>query len=65
MSRSYKYPVNKDGGHKYMKHWANKIVRNSFSISGSYFKKIFDSYNICDWRWYPKDVDKIKESRRK
>lgn len=66
MSRSYKYPVFKDHSNREDKRQANKVVRRSLVVvNGKFFRKLFDPWNICDWRWYPKDVDKIMESRRK
>ena len=64
MSRSYrKTPVVKDhGSHKqYWKRQANKKVRRSEVESGGEFNKHFDSWNICDWRFWLKELTK-KES---
>lgn len=51
MSRSYKRsPVIKDdAGKKFGKKYANKRVRHSDIDSGGQYKKVYDSYNICDY----------------
>lgn len=51
MSRSYKKtPILKDSN-KSMKKFANKRVRKrkNFSVNGKAYRKIFNSYDICDW----------------
>lgn len=53
MSKSFKHnPIIKYGGYsKYGKHWANKKVRNFIDLSdGSCYKKLYCSYDICDYR---------------
>jgi len=66
MSRSYKYPVFKDHGNREVKRQANKVVRKYLDIiGGKFYRKLFDPWNICDWKWYPDKLDKIKESMRK
>lgn len=66
MSRSYrKTPVVKDHGrHKqYCKRQANKKVRRSEVESGGEFKKHFDSWNICDWSFWLKELTKKNLSK--
>jgi hypothetical protein len=72
MSKSYKYPVYKD--HSYSndgKRYSNKSIRrylNKLIIGFKGYKfihKIFDKYNISDYRWYPKDINDILKAKRK
>ena len=58
MSRSYREPVAKDSNSKFAKAKANKAVRKDENIiSGSSFKKAYNSYNISDYSFYrPNDV---------
>lgn len=61
MSRSYrKTPIVKENGkHKqYWKRQASKKVRHSDVGSGSEYKRHFDTYNICDWRYWLKKATK-------
>lgn len=58
MSRSYKHnPFLTDNGNSgYSKRIANRICRrklkNVYSApSRSYFKRLTDSWEICDWKW--------------
>ena len=54
MSRSYKkYPIVKDSCDKAMKRFANKKVRHIEELpkKGNAYKKCFESYDICDWKW--------------
>jgi len=66
MSRSYKKPYIKDGGRskKKEKRLASKAVRNyKEDISnGKSYKKLYCSYNICDYRYnaYVKDKKAIR-----
>ena len=50
MSRSYKKnPIHKDSN-KWAKKYANKVVRRTKTIhSGKSYRKIFNSWDICDW----------------
>ena len=63
MSRSRKkYPAGQlQGSKKYGKRAANKKVRrSSFVSSGKKYKKLYDSWNIADYKWYctkPEDSD--------
>ena len=62
MSRSYKKtPVIKDSDNtKWVKRQATKSVRRYKGIlaKGSSYKKLFESWNICDYRFYePWDID--------
>ena len=55
MSRSYKKCpcVTDHGKHTYKdKRNANKKVRHTQDLpNGSAYKKVFCSYDICDWKW--------------
>ena len=53
MSRSNKRsPVCKQRNSPFAKRWANKRVRKSEVQSGKAYKKLFCSYDICDWWWW-------------
>ncbi|HAH17786.1 MAG TPA: hypothetical protein DCL29_02025 [Eubacterium sp.] len=53
MSRSYKkHPRVKDKNNKGMKKYANKKVRHTKDIpNGKAYKKVFESWDICDYCW--------------
>lgn len=52
MSRSYKAPWVKDRATRDVKRFANKAWRNKKDVpDGMAYKKYFNSYDICDWRW--------------
>ena len=53
MSRSYRKPYIRDSGTKYWKNQANKKVRKA-PVVGNFglYKKVFDSWNIYDYRCY-------------
>lgn len=53
MSRSYKkHSIVKDPARKYMKRFANKKVRRTKDIpSGKAYRKVFETWNISDFRW--------------
>ncbi len=67
MSRTIrKYPSWKDNQNtKFGKRCAAKAVRRSSEVSnGSYFKKIFDSWDIVDWKsliFSRKEADELKK----
>lgn len=51
MSRSYKkVPIIKDRN-PYCKKCANKKVRKEEIDDGSNYKKVYESYNICDYKF--------------
>ncbi len=57
MSRSYRKPYVKDGygskGKRFMKNYANRVVRHSKDVpNGRAYKKLFCSYDICDYYFY-------------
>lgn len=68
MSRSYrKNPVGKD--HNYgMKQCANKKVRRVLNrnpelrLKGKEYKKLFESYDICDYWFPPKNFEEYFQS---
>ena len=61
MSRSYKkFPIVKDKScSKHGKRFANKKVRHTQDIpNGKAYKKVYETWNICDycWIWTRKDA---------
>lgn len=58
MSRSYREPWVTDGykGSKHRqfeKKQANRAVRKTEEVpNGKGYRKVFDPWNICDYRWY-------------
>ena len=66
MSRSYKkHPYSKDRPSKGMKKFANKKVRHTKDIpNGKAYKKVFESWDICDWRWIWTRADAIRTWER-
>ena len=71
MSRSLKYPIYKDKANKSDKRLANKKIRRFLKKlekgfkSINFFHKLYNSYNICDYKIDPRDQeDKIKASRK-
>ncbi|WP_308721688.1 hypothetical protein [Paenibacillus polysaccharolyticus] len=55
MSRSYKKtPVCKDQAARWTKRQASKAVRRhkGFMSSGKWYRKVYCSWNISDWRFY-------------
>lgn len=71
MSRSYKYPVYKDLPDKYYKHLSNKKIRKfarsleSGFKSTKLLKQLVNKWDICDYKWYPTDLEGINKSSRK
>lgn len=69
MSRSYrKNWILKDSSRKKKidKRFANKAVRNCESIqSGGRYKKVFCSYDICDWRIFWSENPKMGRNPKK
>lgn len=77
MSRSYKFPMFKLKNDRFYKRLANRIVRKCpVLVSGRSYKKIFNSWGICDYRSYPvirksrwlteeETMELIKKERRK
>ncbi|MCM1166524.1 MAG: hypothetical protein NC299_07070 [Lachnospiraceae bacterium] len=66
MSRSYKRTsVVKDSGSKFSKRMASKSVRRASDIpKGCGYRKLFCSWNICDWRFF-ETFYSTKEFRRR
>jgi hypothetical protein len=67
MSRSYRKPIVKDGyGSKWKrsaKRHANKVVKQSKEVpSGSAYKKLSCSYDICDFKFY---IEKPRKGGKK
>lgn len=71
MSRSYRKPFAVDGygteGKRISKRWANKKVRNAKNItSGKAYRKIYDPWNIVDYRFeISKEDEDYYKYRRK
>lgn len=52
VSRSYRKPWVKDRS-KGMQAFANNVVKQAKDVpNGMAYKKFFDRYSICDYRWY-------------
>ena len=69
MSRSFKFPIYTDYN-KGAKTMANKIVRRKLkktkaSNKGNWYRKLTNPYDICDYKFWPRDEQQFKESRRK
>lgn len=77
MSRSYKFPMFKLKNDTFLKRLSNRIVRKYSTLSnGKSYKKVFNSWEICDYRSYPSTrrtrwlteeemIELIKKERRK
>lgn len=69
MSRSRKYPIFKDHSGKFGKKQANKKIRRYNNLQGfigfQFLHKLFESWNICDWKDIPTDPDWIQKAKRK
>ena len=63
MSRSYKKTeMVKQQNSKNMKRFANKRVRHTKDIpSGGAYKKVFSSYDICDYKWFWTEAEALEE----
>lgn len=65
MSRSFRGPWITDGykGSKrrqWCKRQANRVVRRSEDVSdGKSYRKFYNPYNICDYKWYFSVNDKF------
>ncbi len=73
MSRSFKHFKNcskhsvviKDENSKFGKRNASRVVRHSKDIAnGSSYKKRYESWNICDYRWFESNYN-AAEFRKK
>ena len=66
MSRSYKkHPFCKDKNKKGAKRTANKKVRRTKDIpNGKAYKKVFESWNISDYKWIWTREDAIKNYKQ-
>lgn len=73
MSRSFKkVPGFVDGPHPFAKRQANRVARHrplEDVQNGNWYRKVYDRYNICDWRfmyWSPRFTDDLfRKARRK
>lgn len=67
MSRSYKDGrYIKQPADQEMKKFANKTVRHTedLPLKGSFFKKLFCSYNISDYNWFEQNENKKKKGKK-
>ena len=71
MSKSYKYPIYKQRNSKSYKRLSNKKIRKvllKLEIgfkSTKFFKTLVNPWDICDWRFKPRDEkDKLKSIRK-
>ena len=67
MSRSVKKtPIFKQQNDRAFKRYANKRIRHREELSnGREYKKTFETWNICDFKWFPEPGDNIEKARRK
>jgi len=70
MSRSYRYPMIVDGygspSKKIFKRIAGKKVRKYKDlIDGKFYKKVSNSYDICDYRFDESDSEEIWKYKSK
>jgi hypothetical protein len=69
MSRSRKFPIFKDHSGKFGKKQANKRIRKSNSLQGfigfQFLHKLYESWNIYDWKYSPTEQDWIDKAKRK
>lgn len=66
MSRSYKKTaIWKQRNDKDFKRYSNKMIRHTDIASGSAFKRIMETWDICDFKKRIKDKDREKIAKRK
>ena len=68
MSRSFrKHPMWIDSTmKKHGKRYANRKVRHSKGLpNGSYYKRLYDSWEICDYKWLADSKSSIKSKWKK
>lgn len=64
MSRSYRKPWVTDGykgskNKQYQKNQANRRIRRAKSVpDGMLYKRYYDPWNICDYKWFANVKDK-------
>ena len=72
MSRSRRKPWVTDGykssgRRQWFKNYANRVVRHAKEVpDGKAYKKLYCSYNICDYKWqiFPEDKSYDKITRK-
>ncbi|MBQ5311342.1 MAG: hypothetical protein ILP19_04805 [Oscillospiraceae bacterium] len=66
MSRSYKkIPIHKEQNSKFCKSQANRRVRRTSDIAGGgSYRKVYDSWDICDWRCIESEEDFMRDFER-
>jgi len=69
MSRSYKYPIFTDynrGSKQLANRKVRQRVKSMFSFSkGNWYRKIFNQYNICEFKFFPRNENDKLISMRK
>lgn len=70
MSRSYKkhpWATDNHKGKKYLKKVANKRVRkfNRELANGNAYRRLYPTYDICDYKFFCTFIDALKELNRK
>lgn len=69
MSRSYRKPIWTEGyggkWRKFAKRKANKSVRQNKIPNGKAYKKFFNSWDICDFKFVEYDPAKIRKVKCK
>lgn len=70
MSRSYKkhpWATDNHSNRKYLKKVANKRVRrfNRELANGNAYKRLYPTYDICDYKFFCTFIDALKELNRK
>lgn len=66
MSRSRKrVAIWKQPNDRFFKRYSNKKIRRTDLRSGKMFRRVIDTWNICDFLWFPRDVDGKKRAIRK
>jgi len=71
MSRSIKYPIFRQKASKGAKRLANKKVRHYITLldsgfkSTGFFHKLFEQWDIRDWKYIPYTKEDIIKAKRK
>lgn len=71
MSNSYKYSIWKQHNDKFYKKLSNKLIRR-FLIklekgfkNTKLFKQVVNKYDICDYKWIPRNKEDLIKAKRK
>lgn len=71
MSNSYKFPIWKQHNDKYYKKLSNKLIRRFIKEleqgfkNTKLFKQIVNKYDICDYKFVPRNKEDLIKSSRK